>query len=61
MSLNLIHATASELEISSVIKVSDWSEYFGTHTKRDQMDYAISNVTVSSTGEKAKRIYQSKI
>ena len=32
-------------------KVSDWSEYFGTHTKRDQMDYAISNVTVSSTGE----------
>lgn len=30
-------------------KVSDWSEYFGTKTKPDQMDYAIKNVKVEST------------
>lgn len=30
-------------------KVSDWSEYFGTRTKRDQMDYAVKNVKVKSS------------
>ncbi|WP_297819141.1 DUF5110 domain-containing protein [uncultured Lactobacillus sp.] len=30
-------------------KVSDWSEYFGTKTKRDQMDYAINNIHVTSS------------
>lgn len=30
-------------------KVSDWSEYFGTKTKRDQMDYAIPDIHVTST------------
>ncbi len=30
-------------------KVSDWSEYFGTKTKPDQMDYAINNIHVTST------------
>ncbi|MBP2057455.1 alpha-glucosidase (family GH31 glycosyl hydrolase) [Lactobacillus colini] len=30
-------------------KVSDWSEYFGTKTKPDQMNYAIKNIAVEST------------
>ena len=29
-------------------KVSDWTEYFGAKTKRDQMDYAIPNIQVGS-------------
>lgn len=28
-------------------KVSDWTEYFGAKTKRDQMDYAIPDIQVS--------------
>lgn len=30
-------------------KVSDWSEYFGSKTKHDQMDYAINNIHVTTT------------
>ncbi|GBG05252.1 DUF5110 domain-containing protein [Lactobacillus rodentium] len=29
-------------------KVSDWTEYFGAKTKRDQMDYAIPDIQVTS-------------
>lgn len=37
-------------------KVSDWTEYFGAKTKRDQMDYAIPNVKVNSNFKGAQEL-----